>query len=86
VLRGAAEALGVRPRNGWGPETRILLVSGGSHAGNAAGDPTGDRRTPGPRVHLIPLEQIAATDRSRFAISPPWRKHAWRDPEAEGTD
>ena len=75
------------PRNGWGPETRLLLVSGGSHAGNAAGIPHVDRFTPGRRVHLIPLEPIAADERRpTFAISPPWRKQVWRDPEAEGTD
>jgi hypothetical protein len=84
-LRGAAEALGARAPNGWGPETGLLLVSGGSHAGNAIGRLDADRFTPGGRVHLIPLEPIAATDASAFAISPPWRKRAWRDPEAEGT-
>jgi hypothetical protein len=85
-LRGAAEGVGLRARNGWGPETGLLLVSGGSHAGNAGGIPEVDRFTPGRRVHLIPLEPIAATDGSTFAINPPWRKKVWRDPEAEGTD
>jgi len=88
LLRGAAEAVGARPANGWGPETRLLLVSGGSHAGNTGGYPRIDRVTPGRRVHLVPLEPIAATDGDfyRFAISPPWRKRVWRDPEASGTD
>jgi len=87
LLADVAETLGVRERNGWGPETHLLLVSGGSHAGNAIGaDVDVGRFTPGRRVHLIPLEPIAATDRSRFAIKPPWRKKAWRDPEAAGTD
>jgi hypothetical protein len=86
-LRDLAEALGARDRNGWGPETHVLLVSGGSHAGNADGLPDIDRLTPSSGVHLIPLEPIAALGgRYRFAISPPWRKHVWRDPEAEGTD
>ena len=85
-INAAAEAVGVREANGWGPRTGILLVSGGSHAGNAAGIPHVDRFTPGRRVHLIPLEPIAATDTSRFAVSPPWRKRVWRDPEADGTD
>jgi hypothetical protein len=85
-LNGAAEALGLRPHNGWGPETHILLISGGSHAGNADGIPRIERLTPRDRVHLIPLEPIAATSDARFAINPPWRKHVWRDPEAEGTD
>jgi hypothetical protein len=87
-LRDLAEDVGARPRNGWGPETRLLVVSGGSHAGNTDGFLRIDRITPGRRVHLVPLEQIAAAtgDGYRFAISPPWRKRVWRDPEASGTD
>ncbi len=85
-LKAAAEAVGLRPENGWGPETHILLVSGGSHAGNVDGTPHVERMTPRDRVHLIPLEPIAATSAAHFAISAPWRKHVWRDPEAEGTD
>jgi hypothetical protein len=89
VLREAAEAIGARPADGWGPETGLLLVSGGSHAGNADGDRGDtDRLVPGRRVHLVPLEPIAAAEGAyyRFAISPPWRKRVWRDPEATGTD
>jgi hypothetical protein len=85
ALRDIAEAVGARAENGWGPETHLLLVSGGSHAGNAAGDHDLSRWIPGRRVHLIPLEQIAASDESSFAISPPWQKQVWRDPEAAGT-
>jgi hypothetical protein len=85
-LRDAAETVGIRAINGWGPETHLLLVSGGSHAGNAAGIPHVDRFTPGRRVHLIPLEPVAAGDTSTFAITPPWLKQVWRDPEAEGTE
>jgi hypothetical protein len=87
-LRDLAEEVGARPRDGWGPETRLLLVSGGSHAGNANGFLRIDRVTPGRRVHLVPLEPIAAAagDAYRFAISPPWRKRVWRDTEAAGTD
>jgi hypothetical protein len=86
-ITDAAERLGARPRNGWGPETRLLVVSGGSHAGNANGFLRIDRITPGRRVHLVPLESIAAEegDAHRFAVSPPWRKKAWTNPEAEGT-
>ncbi len=87
-LKDAAEAVGARPDNGWGPETHMLVVSGGSHAGNANGFLRIDRVTPGSRVHLVPLEPIAADEGAayRFAISPPWRKRVWRDPEASGTD
>jgi hypothetical protein len=84
-LKDLAEDLGARPANGWGPETHLLLVSGGSHAGNAAGGDRGNRFIPGRRVHLIPLEPIAATSLAQFAITPPWRKQVWRDPETEST-
>jgi hypothetical protein len=86
AVKDATEAAGLRGVNGWGPETHFLIVSGGSHAGNTAGIPRIERLTPRSAVHLIPLEPIAATSTARFAISPPWRKKAWRDPEAEGTD
>jgi hypothetical protein len=86
-LRDVAEVLGARPRGGWSRETHMLLVSGGSHAGNAIGIPDVDRLVPGPRVHLVPLEAVAeeAGESYRFAVVPPWLKRVWRDPEAEGT-
>jgi hypothetical protein len=85
VLRELAEDLDDRHPNGWGPETGLLLVSGGSHAGNAAGAPRGSRFIPGRRVHLVPLEPIAADEHATFAVVPPWLKEVWRDPEATGT-
>jgi hypothetical protein len=85
-VKDAAEALGLRAENGWGPETHLLVVSGGSHAGNTAGIPHIERLTPPNGVHLIPLEPIAAGTDAHFAINPPWQKKVWRDPEAEGTD
>jgi len=85
-VKAAEEAIGLRSENGWGPQTRLLMVSGGSHAGNTAGIPDFERITFGRDVHLIPLEPIAATTSASFTIGPPWQKHAWRDPEAERTD
>jgi hypothetical protein len=85
ALRGLAEAAGIRPVDGWGPETHMLFVSGGSHAGNAFDVRGIERLTPGGGIYLIPLEPIADTSEARFAINPPWRKKVWRDPEAEGT-
>ena len=85
ALRELAETIDARHPNGWGPETGLLLVSGGSHAGNATGAPRGSRFTPGRRVHLIPLEPIAADSHATFAVVPPWLKEVWRDPEATGT-
>jgi hypothetical protein len=85
-VRDVEEAIGLRAENGWGPETHLLIVSGGSHAGNTAGIPQIERLVPRTHVHLVPLEPIAATTDARFAITPPWRKQVWRDPEAEGTN
>lgn len=84
-LKEGAEAVGVRGVNGWGPETGYLFVSGGSHAGNTLDFTDSNRYTPGRRVHLIPLEDIAGTSTAHFAISPPWLKDVWLDPEATGT-
>jgi hypothetical protein len=85
VVRGLAEAAGIRPVDGWGPETHLLFVSGGSHAGNAFDVRGIERLALGSRVDLIPLEPIAITSHAQFAINPPWRKKVWRDPEARGT-
>jgi len=76
---------GIASHDGWGPATHLLFVSGGSHAGNVIAATDTNRFTPGRRVHLVPLEPVAAESTARFAISPPWRKHAWLDPEAAGT-
>ncbi len=85
VVREAAEDAGLREPNGWGPETGLVEVSGGSHAGNV-GHERGTRFIPGRRVHLVPLEPIAAHSHSTFAVVPPWLKDVWRDPEAAGTE
>lgn len=87
-LKWTAEAVGARRENGWGPETHLLFVSGGSHAGNALAPfdlDNVDHFTPGRRVHLVPLEDVAVTSTAHFAISPPWLKQVWLDPEAAGT-
>lgn len=76
---------GIDPHAGWGHETRLLLVSGGSHAGAAIGNAATGHYVPGARVHLVPLEPMAAAGGYEFAVSPPWLKDVWLDPEAEGT-
>jgi hypothetical protein len=86
LVREASEDVGLREVNGWGPETRLLEVSGGSHAGNVGAGDRGTRFVPGRRVHLVPLEPIAAHSHSTFAVVPPWLKEVWRDPEATGTE
>jgi len=77
---------GIASHDGWGPETGLLLVSGGSHAGAAVGNAGNRGFVPGERVHLVPLEQLAVETDVPFAVSPPWLKQVWLDPEAKGTD
>lgn len=76
---------GIFSHDGWGPATGLLLVSGGSHAGAAVGNAGNRGFVPGEGVHLIPLEPIAAGSTAGFAVSPPWLKEVWLDPEAPGT-
>jgi hypothetical protein len=77
--------------HGYGPgwlaaEGAAYRVSGGSHAGTI--EPSGfDRLTNPRRLGLIPLEPIAETGpEPEFAVTPPWRKRVWLDPEYDGTD
>lgn len=86
-LKGAAEVAGLRPHGGWGPSSGGLYISGGSHAGNVRGNLLDiGSTTPSKNIRLVPLEPIAtAGDDTKFAITPPWVKDIWTDPEAEGT-
>jgi len=72
---------------GWRPaEGSAYTVAGGSHAGTV--EPAEfDRITTPRRLGLIPLEPIADEHpETEFAITPPWRKRVWLDPEYGGTD
>lgn len=82
---GLAFASAPRVENGWGPEAGTLYVSGGSHAGSARVYKRVARATKDHRLRLIPLTRIAASDRTSFAVTPPWRKRVFRDPEYGGT-
>ena len=46
----------------------------------------GARMTPRGSVRLIPIERLADRNSYSFAISPPWRKRTYIDPEYDGTD
>jgi hypothetical protein len=88
-IRDALESVGLRARGGWGPETGWLFVSGGSHAGNAKAKLIRHPRvTLGRRLRLLPLDPVAVGEEASpaFAVTPPWRKRVWRDPEEEGTE
>jgi hypothetical protein len=84
--RVASEAVGLHSNDGWGPETGMIVISGGSHAGNVDSLPC-CRITPARRLSLVPLEPVAAGEgpMPHFAIPPPWRKQVWIDPEAGDT-
>jgi hypothetical protein len=87
AINDGIEAVGARPKGGWGPSTGELHVSGGSHAGNAKRDDyVPGRRTPGRRLLLIPIESLSAAERAAvFEVVPPWRKPVYTDPESEET-
>jgi hypothetical protein len=83
--------------NGWMPDGERYLISGGSHAGRPLRHPAQtwsplrlptptSRSTKDGRLGLIPLETLPDRDRFSFAVSPPWRKRVWFDPEYSGTD
>jgi hypothetical protein len=82
--------------NGWQPDGDRYFISGGSHAGRPLERPARSwirfrvppeaRSTKDGRLVLIPLETLPARDGFSFAISPPWRKRVWFDPEYAGTD
>jgi hypothetical protein len=87
AVSDAVEAVGARPKGGWGPDTGELHVSGGSHAGNAKRDfYEPPRTTPGASLVLIPIESLSASERAElFEVVPPWRKPVYSDPESEET-
>jgi hypothetical protein len=72
--------------DGWGPETGVYYISGGSHAGTTRTERTVSRLTKDHRIRLVPIETLGGRDSAAFAISPPWRKRVYFDPEYGGTD
>jgi hypothetical protein len=46
----------------------------------------GSRVTPRGSLRLVPIETLDALERHSFAVTPPWRKRVYRDPEYAGTD
>ena len=87
---------GLVEKAGWTESTGRYFISGGSHAGRVGRQPSGRRRPRGrpertgrwtdpAAIHLLPLEELAS-DEHEFAVSAPWAKGVWRDPEYRGTD
>lgn len=70
----------------WGPPTGYVWVSAGSHAGRVTGGDRYFRSVPADRLRLIPMEpELGSLGRLDFAVTPPWLKGVWRDPEHVGT-
>ena len=90
---------GLVHNSAWGASTGRVYVSGGSHAGHVyessvpprglgprTESPHPVRWTPASDLRLIPIETLDdAARRTRFAITPPWRKPVYLDPEDQGT-
>ena len=71
---------------GWDTPLGALHVAAGSHAGMTEEQSGDSRHVDRDDLRLMPLEPIvAAGDLPGFAVSPPWEKDVWRDPEATGT-
>lgn len=82
-----APDLPARPRTGaWTTATGWTRVSRGSHAGHIPDGPGGERRTESDGVRLVPIESLTPDElATRFAISSPWHKPVYLDPEDTGT-
>ena len=88
-----------RGYNGWEPEGGAYYISGGSHAGRPLPTLSSSRLPPSirralfrrrstkdHRLVLIPIETLPGRDAYSFAVSPPWRKRVYFDPESSRTD
>lgn len=85
-LGSAASDPGIAKKAGWDTILNQIHVASGSHAGMSQNGADDDRRIDPSNLRIIPLEPIArAGDAPDFAVSPPWQKGVWRDPESTGT-
>jgi hypothetical protein len=81
---------GLAEKAGWTKPADRYEISGGSHAGRVGGSAGGPRRVPAwrwtspDRIRLVPIESLA-DEGFDFAISPPWAKAVYVDPEDRGT-
>jgi hypothetical protein len=67
---------------GWRSWTGWYRVSGGSHAGQLVAGPGRERITHASGLELVPLEPLRDLAAVSFAISPPWLKPVYTDPES----
>lgn len=72
-------------RPAWGPSNGFLWVSAGSHAGRVVGG-SYTRSIPRRKLRLVPIEsELRSLSDLEFAVTPPWQKPVWRDPEQLGS-
>ncbi len=76
---------GWSPRPGWDTSLNVLHVAAGSHAGTTQISYGDSRAIHRDDLVLIPAEPLAGSSPAGFAVSPPWEKAVWRDPESMGT-
>jgi hypothetical protein len=85
----ATEALALRAERERGPlgraEERHRQEVFAGRLGSMLFGP-GARMTPRGSLRLIPLERLRDRDAYSFAVSPPWLKRVYFDPESDGTD
>jgi hypothetical protein len=81
-LAARATAHGSYDSPSWGRWTSWYRISGGSHAGQLVDGSAGERTTPSSALRLLPLESLNGTGQYRFAITPPWAKSVYSDPES----
>ncbi len=85
-LASVASDAGWKKEPGWDTILNTLHVAAGSHAGMTLPSADDSREIPRSELRLVPLEPIAASDDAPpFAISAPWEKGVWVDPESTGT-
>jgi hypothetical protein len=70
---------------GWSQSTGWYRVAGGSHAGQVGNAGRGERITRAKALELVPLERLDGTGRYTFAVTPPWRKDVYSNPESPGS-
>jgi hypothetical protein len=77
---------GLIERAGWTESSGRYFISGGSHAGRIGPVASARRWTAAGAIRLVPIESLNGLARFSFAVSPPWAKRVYRDPEHRGTD
>jgi hypothetical protein len=68
--------------SGWAQWTGWYRVLGGSHAGQLGVGRGDERTTASSRLELVPLERLRGLGALRFAVTPPWLKTVYSDPES----